>query len=189
MRNYRLFIGKEDRNRKSGRLFVSKKKEGNVRVAMFSDFFSDVSDDMFCTNSMYADFKDSIISSIDVYSTKDEITLDIYESKESDEEKRDLLRIGFNKYINACYQKIRQESMNELMQVSVFAVVGILLIILAFGLKPIVPEWVMYCISNFGTVLIWQFVGYWAFEYSGQKRAWDRLKQIEAISYQFQKWE
>jgi len=188
MRNYSLFL--KNKNRKSfGKGADVKSETGTTTVAMFSDFFSDVSDDLFCTNAMYSDFKDAVISSIEVYSPRENIVLNIYETKESDEDKRAVLQIGFSKYIHACYQKVRHECMQELLQVSFFMVVGILLVILGYKLESVVPNWMMYCITNFGTVLIWQFVGFWAFEFNGQKREWDRLAQIEEIQYEYRKWE
>jgi len=189
MRNYSLFFRNKDTKTSPLDLFRAGSGSETVSVAMFSDFFCGMSDNMFCTNSMYSDFKDSVIASIEVYSPKEEILLSIYESSESEEDKRDMLLIGFNKYIRAYYQKLRREYLTEIFQVSFFFVVGFLLIILGYSLEGTIPNWFMYCITNFGTVLIWQFVGYWAFEYAGQKRTLDRLEQIENLRYDFRKWE
>jgi len=189
MRNYRLFLRNRNDEEETGIPVYAKSKNGVVNVAMFSDFFSSISDDMFCTNSMYSDFKDAILSTVDVYNTKDVITLDIYEKNESSEYTRELLQIGFRKYAHALYLKARQELIDELTTVSIFVVVGVLLIIIAYGLGPFIPTWALYLISNIGTVLLWQFVGYWAFEYADQKHTMDRFKQIENIKYEFKKWE
>jgi len=184
MKNFSLFI--KNKNKKNKHY---SKNKGPVTVPMFSDFFSSTSNDMFVTNAMYSSFKESILSTIDIYHPKSDITISVFEEKQSDEEKREIVEIGFKKYIEACYLKAWREWLNGLITVSIFAIVGILVIILGFGLKKLTPEWVFHLITNLGTVLLWQFVGYWAFEYAGQKRELDRLKQVENIKFIFKRWE
>jgi len=191
MRKFHLFPRKKDENRPSGSHLENKGKDGKAHVGMFSDFFTSVNTDMFCTNSMYAGFKEQVISTVDVYSPKVEITLDVYETKLSTDFNREFLKLGFKKYIHACYERAWREYINELLQVTVFLLVGIAVIIIGYGLKKLFSplEWPTYLITNLGTVLVWQFVGFWAFEYSGHKKELDRLKQVENIKYNFKKWD
>lgn len=188
MRKFHLFPRKKDKETPK-HTFDYKGKDGKAKVGMFSDFFTSVNTDMFCTNAMYSAFKEQVISSIDVYSPKIDIELEVYETKLSTDFNREFLKLGFRKYIEACRERARREYVNELLQVSFFAVVGIIVIIIGFALQPIVPAWVWHLVTNLGTVLLWQFVGFWAFEYAGHKRELDRLQQVQNIKYEFKKWD
>lgn len=163
--------------------------DGKAKVAMFSDFFSNVNDNLFVTNGLYAGFKEQVLSSIDVYSPKVAITMHIYETKQSSEFNRDFLTLGFKKYVEACFDRTWREYISELVHVTMFALIGVLIIFLGFFFSNNNPDWVTYIITNFGTVLIWQFVGFWAFQFSGYKKDLDRLKQMETIKFEFMKWE
>jgi len=191
MEHYWYFL---NRNKKKGietggSQFVKRSKDGKVHVAILSDFFGSMSENLFCTNGMYSDFLETVNASVSVCSAKEQIVLDVYENESSTEEMREVMQIGFRRYINACHRKLRSEYVNQLLQVSFFALVGVFLIVLMRGVKPNIPEWTSVVIEQTGTVLIWQFVGYFAFEHTGQKRELQRLKQIGAMEYSFRKWE
>jgi len=183
-----IFLFRKNKDKKKKALYSSR-KDKNISVAMFSSFFNQVNDDMFCTNQMYSAFKDELLSTIEIYHPKAEITVSIYEEKQSNDSTRNMLQIGFRKYINALYQKSLQGFVNQLITISIFMIVGILLVYFAYQIRPNIQEWLFYVTTNFGTVLIWQFVGYWAFEYADQKRELLRFKQLENIQYEFKKWE
>lgn len=189
MRNYHLF--KKNYSELDNSVEKKKIKSNKASLAMFSDFFSNANENGFSTNAMYANFKDQIVATIDVYSPKVDITLDVYELKPSSQIGRDFVLLGFKKYIQNCYRRVFKEFLNILITTSIFFVVGITLIIASFALLPLLNnlQWPFYLVQTMGTVLVWQFVGFWAFEFSSHYKTLNRLKQIENIEFVFKKWE
>jgi len=155
---------------------------------MFSDFFSNASDDIFFTNAMYAGFLEEVIATINIYNPKEKITIDIYESKVSKEENRELAIIGFRSYVNSLSHKKWLGIIDGLVNVSVFFLLGVFFIYFIYHVD-FLTDWLFCLIQNMGAVLLWQFFGYWAFQHAGQKRELDQLKQIAQIEYNFKKWE
>ena len=160
-----------------------------VHVAMFSDFFGNAPANGFCTNIMYAKLKDSLINSVNIYNTNASIIVDVLEKTPSDEQTRELLLIGFRRYLKAYYQKLHSKCLYQLMLMVIFFCVGVTLAYVNKGLNLPYPEWLHFVFEVVSFGMIWQLAGWFAFEFPSIKRNINRHKQLLHLEYSFKQWE
>lgn len=177
-------------NLSKGRTRNAHTGDGAVTVPMFSDFFAGAETSPLYTNGMYEGFKQEIISSVELYKTRDDITMMIYEAEPVNDLSREVVLVGFRKYIAQCVQKQKKYVSKRTVLFSLLAALGVFCIYFsnapwAGGIAP----WVLSCINNVGCVFLWNFLGYFAFEFSGDERELNRLRQIHRMQYSFRKWE
>ena len=164
--------------------------DGKVHVAMFSDFFTSYEKNPLYTNGMYEGFKEEILSSIELYRANEDIKLLVYESEPTDELTHEIVTAGFNKYINQCMRKQFNYLLNRTIIFSSFSLFGVLCIVFATSnIATNYAPWLVSCINNMGCVFLWNFLGYFAFEFFGDRRNLKRLKQILIIEYTYRQWD
>lgn len=177
----------EERMAKKGE---EQEPDNRAHVSMFSEFFSDASEVPMYTNGMFEGLKNDIMSSIELNRTREPITMMIYEAKQSDELTREFALVGFKKYISLCVKKKSNYVINQIVVFSMFLVLGVLCIYFSNVLNPgVIRPWIANCLNNVGCVFLWNFVGYFAFQFNGDKRELQRLKQIRDMDFVFRRWE
>lgn len=192
-----FFINRKDSDSANAKQFKSslkRDKEGRVHIALYSELFSNLGEKVLCTNSMYADLKDDISASVEPFSSKEKIAIDVFEPKESSEFDRESAIIGFRRFVNACYSGQRKQHLIHLLVFSLFLLLGLVVEFVLYGLlwdgaNPTISMWVFKSIEIFATVFIWQFVVYLGFEMPGEIKTLRRLSQIASVDFEFKHWE
>ena len=166
-------------------------KDGRIIVPLYSDFFSSLTDNVMCTNAMFQSLHDEINVSISPYNRKEQIVLDIYESSETESESvRESVLVAFRKYIFHYIKMARTELIKRTILFLTVALVGAAAEFLLYGLFPdTVVLWLNTVIDIVAWSFVWQFSSYMAFEFIGEIKNINRLKQILFIEYKFIHWE
>ena len=196
MRLFRNFFTKEPLNpAKSNRMLVTRDKQGRAHVAMHSTIFSDVNENILASNSMFADLLNDIQPCIEPYSVKEKIVMDVFETKVSNDFARDTVIIGFKRYVNSCLYGLKKQHLSRFFLFFSFLVFGVLIeFILYFLVQKYVgaeftSHWLFKSVEVLGTLFIWQFGGYLAFEFLGERKQLNRYKQIANIEFEFKHWD
>lgn len=168
-----------------------KSNRGPQKVAIYSDFFSRLSDNVMYTNYMFDKLLTEVKGSLALYSTKDDITLTVFESSaEQDESIQESAIIGFRKYVSDLKAVEKTRMLNHFFFFFGFCLVGVILAYLRFEvLQDILPVWVDSLLDITVCVIVWQFVAYLAFEFKNELRNIRRLDQIAKIQFTFRHWE
>lgn len=166
-------------------------KLGRLIVPLYSRFFSTLSDNVMYSNAAFHALYEEIEASLCVYSINEQIVLTVYESSaSSDGSMRETVLIGFKKYIHQYLKRKTAMLKHSFFTFLSFALLAILIEYLNYTVfSNALSEWVCNLIDVSATVLIWQFVAYLAFEFSQEKKAIRRLKQISQMEYVFRHWE
>lgn len=170
------------------RLFTPSKHDDNgfVHVSVFTNFFTDPKERRIHTNLEYSNFRNDIEATLGTLDTNEQVIMDIFESQESDETDREIAIIGFRKYVSSCYLAARQQYIKHIKLFSSFLLIGSLIIFLLYGIPhPALSEWLKKLLEIFGTVMVWQFVGYMAFERHKELKDLRRLSQIMHVKFDF----
>ena len=141
------------------------------------------------TNADYFRLKSDILNTLDNVPVSEQVTLDIFESVESDEFDRETGIIGFKKYMTSNYYTCRKQYLCRLTLFNLFLLVGLALIFVDTLLCPDLPLWLSTCLETVAGVFIWQMVGYMAFEWRGDIKRLRRLLQMIDLKFDFRKWE
>lgn len=166
-------------------------KDGRVHIAMHSNIFSEVKHNLIASNSMYADLLNDIQASVEPYSTKEKITIDLYETEKTDEFTKDSVIVGFRKYVNGCLYSLRKQHLFRFSLFGSFLLIGILIEFILYGVIGYgnMSDWVFKSIEVLGTLFIWQFGGYLAFEFLGEMKNIYRYKQALEIEFNVRQWD
>ena len=168
----------------------SKTESVKINVPMFSDFFSRCEKNPLCTNGMYEAFKREVIASVELYKPRQELTLVIYENEPASDLSHEMTLVGFRKYVSLCYKKQKKTLLKRSILFSFLALVGVGCICFANTIGvSLLDTWINRCIENLGCVFLWNFLGYFSFEFMGEKRELDRVQQLYKMEYLFRKWE
>lgn len=170
---------------------VKRDDQGRLVVPLYSKFFSSLSENVMCSNAMLHEFLEEIEASLCVYSTNEKVILTVYESSDSaDESTLESVLVGFKKYV-VQYLKMKTARLKRgFVSFLLLALFGVLVEYLDYIVFPgLLPEWVCKLIDISGTVLIWQFVAYLAFDFSQERKIIRRFRQILQIEYVFRHWE
>lgn len=169
---------------------VARDENGNMHIPCFTSFFSEMGGTVMRSYSDYSKFRNEISASLEPFKAHDPIVIDIFERTPSSEFDRETAIIGFRKYISACYAVSRRNFLRRHFLFTSFLILGIIIITLLFGVfSSVLPSWLFYCIEAIGSVFIWQFAGYIAFERHAEKKNLTRLKQMITLNFQFKDWE
>lgn len=164
--------------------------QGRNHVALYSEFFSNLSGRVMCTNAAYADLKNEINASIEFCDPKEKIVLDIFEPSASSEFDREAAIIGYRRYITACYRGYLRMYSSHLFLFLMFLLIGVLMLFLMYGTKLFaMPVWAEKVYDSAASVFIWQFIAYMAFEWSGERKQLQRLDQMRNLEFEFKLWE
>lgn len=164
--------------------------EGRIHAGLYTDFFTRYAQQMFCTNSMYAQFRSELLSTVEMYDPKERVVVTVFDSDDLEEEDRELALMGFRRYVGACYAGRLRQMMLQLCLFTAFLVVGVALVLFLHALRPsFLPEWAEYLLDAVSGVFIWQFVGYFAFEFSGNRKDLRQLERMRDLEYEFRHWE
>lgn len=190
MRLYRNFFQyASDKKISAFRMDAVRGADGRVHLGMFTDFFSAAHGRVMRSNNEYNNLRNEVEACIGEFNTVDPITIDVFESRESDEFDRETSIIGFKKYIGANYFAYKKQCMSRLILFSTFLILGILAIVLLYTHGTELKDWIFYCVETIATVFLWQFAGYAAFELNGEIRQMRRYRQLTDAEFAFKKWE
>ncbi len=174
----------------SGKVKKAKHRGNRLSIPMFSEFFSSVTDNIMCTNTMYSNLQKEIGSALSVYSEKEPVSLTIYESSSSSEETKESILIGFKKNITQCIYRAKITFKMHLITFSALCAIGILTEFLLYGAFPdSLPLWLQNVLDIVAWVFVWQFAAYMAFEFIKEIKVIRRLKQIQQAEFIFRHWE
>lgn len=187
-RGFRL-IGENNQYSKQFNSSVRRDDTGRIHAALYSDFFTGNSGQIMRSNYDYARFKDEIAATIEPYSPGEDIVIDIYEPAESDEFVRDAALLGFRRYVGACYAGSRKLYLRHMIAMLASLVIGLLVVYL-MSLLPIADKPVIqYLLETIASVLVWQCVGYLAYNREGEARQMKRLGQMMQLEFTYKVWE
>ena len=163
---------------------------GKLSIPMFSGFFSALTDNVMCTETMYGSLQTEIEGTLSVYSEKEPVLLTVYESSSSSEETKESVLIGFKKHIVQCLNRAKNTFKLHLITFAALCAIGVVLEFLLYGAFPgALPLWVQNVLDIVAWVFVWQFAAYMAFEFIKEIRTIRRLDQILHIEYIFRHWE
>lgn len=170
---------------------IKRDENGKIHVAVFSKVFSEANEHLLTSNSMYANLLADVKPCFEPYPTKENIVLEVYETKESDDFVRESVVIGFRRYVSGCLKSLCDELRNRIILFSSFLLIGVFVEILIFGILPenAMPEWLSQTLHIFASLFIWQFGGYVAFEFLGESKKISRFKQIQKADIAFKHWD
>lgn len=172
--------------------WLGRKEKGSVqKTAMYSGFFSSLTDNVMCTNSMYDLLMREIESSLTLFSADAKIELTVYESSETaDETVRRSVLVGFGKYLDKLIKRARSRLQIHFITFFATFLAGVLLEYLLYGCFPgVLPEWISNVLDIVAWVFVWQFAAYITFEFAKELSDLKRLKQIGDIRFSFRHWE
>ena len=166
-------------------------KAGNLVVPLYSGFFSSLTDNVMCTNTMFDGLYREITSSVSLYPLKESILLNVYESSQTaNDDVRESVLVGFRKYIMQFRQKAITGFRTHLVLFSLLFVIGVLMELLMYGVFPgVLPLWIENTLDIVAWVFVWQFAAYMAFEFAKEIKAIRRFNQILNIQFVFRHWE
>lgn len=196
MKSHKNFFHKDENRIPFGKKGneVIRDKDGKVHVAMTTNIFSDVSKTLLASNSMLAGLLSDVQPCVEPYSTKEKIVLDIYETTESDELSRQTVILGFKKYVNGCLYGQYKQHMGRFFLFFSFLVIGVLIEVLLYAFLSVdgsatIPWWIFKSVEVLASLFIWQFGGYLAFEFLGEKKNINRYKQIANCEFNIKHWD
>lgn len=192
MKDYRNFFKKNNNEVKSSNKYsfrTQRNEEGKIQVAIHSTIFSDIGENLLASNSMFSNLLEDIKPCVEPYSANENIVLQVYETKPSNELSRTTAIVGFKRYVNGCYNSLRKQHLYRLFLFGGFLLIGLLIeFLLYFVIKednPDLPRWIFKSIEVLASLFIWQFGGYIAFEFLGELKTMKRYKQIANIDFEF----
>lgn len=196
---FRNFFSKKNKNKVAinNKLPIHRDENGAVHVVMHNNIFADVGTTLLASNSMYASLLDDIQPCVEPYSTNEKIVLDIYETRQSDDFSREVVITGFKKYITSCLSGLIRQHIGRFFLFFSFLLVGLLIEFILYGvigpsLSATNPEitinWIFKSVEVLGTLFIWQFGGYLAFEFLGERKQIKRYKQIANVDFNIKEW-
>lgn len=168
-----------------------KRADGKVRISMYSEFFSRMTDMLMCTNNMYDALNLEIQSALSTCSTREDVVLTILEnSSMNDPESCESIIVGFRHYIS----KYREKAIHDLKVhfASFFALfaIGIFMEYLLYGAQWVnLPAWISASLDIVAWVLVWQFSAFIVFELFDEIKKIKRYAQINKAEYKFKHWE
>lgn len=169
---------------------VTRDENGEMHIPCYTSFFSEMGGTVMRSYSDYSKFSNEISASLEPFKVHDPIVVDIFEINPSTDFDRETAIIGFRRYISACYAVSRRNFLGRQILFSTFLILGIIIISLLYGVfSSVFQPWLFYCIETIGTVFIWQFAGYLAFERRTERKNLIRLKQMITLEFDFKKWE
>lgn len=198
MRLGRNFFSKNENTKAvpfyKNKLPVVRDKDGRVHVVMYTSIFHDASQNLLASNSMYANLLTDLQPCVEPYSPKEKIMVDVYETKPSDEFARDLVVVGFRKYVNSCLTGLYRQHLSRFLLFFSFLLVGIAIEVILYAIPGmaegnILPFWLFKTIEVLGTLFIWQFGGYLAFEFFGERKNAARYKQLAEVEFTVKQWD
>lgn len=169
---------------------VRRDEHGRIHVPLYSNLFTSMGENILCTNSMYANLRNDIQVSVDIYPPDEKITLDVFEPGQSSDFDRERVILGFRRYINACYSNFRREHRTRLLLFSAFLFIGVFIIFAKYVLiSSNTATWIGACMETTGCLFIWQLMGYLAFTLPGEIRMLKRYYQLLNLDFSFKTWE
>ena len=167
-----------------------KRKGDRLSIPMFSDFFSSVTDNVMCTNTMYGNLQKEAESALSVYSEKEAVSLTVYESSAADDGIKESIVIGFRKYIMQSIRRAVNSFKMHLITFTSLCAIGVLIEYLLYGAFPdFLPLWLNNVLDIVAWVFVWQFAAYMAFEFIKEIKNIRRLRQIFDAEFVFRHWE
>ena len=173
-----------------GKAETIKYRGDRLSIPMFSDFFSPVSGNIMCTNTMYGNLQKEIENTLSVYPENKPVSFTVYESSSSGEDVRESIVIGFKKYIFQSILRAKRSFKWHLITFTAMCAIGVLIEFLLYGAFPeFLPLWLQNVLDIIAWVFVWQFAAYMAFEFFKEIKAIRRLRQIHQATFLFRHWE
>ena len=168
---------------------VKRDENGRIHTPLYSSFFADSDGLIMRSNYDYGLFRDELLATVEPYSPKENVVVDLFETSDSDPIVREATVLGFKRFVSACYSAKKRLYRRHLIMMLISLVIGIISVYTAWTYKFDAFPLATYLLETVAAVLLWQCIGYFAYSRDAEIIMLRRLAQILRLEFNFRHWE